>query len=278
MKKNFDILGMSCSACAAHIEKSLKKLKGIQKADINLLANSLSAEYDEDILVAGDIIAAVEKAGYHAQEAGGASVGDLQSAGRHNLVEDQLAAMKSRLWISILFLLPLMYIAMGGMLGLPVPSIFLGQENAVIFAFSQFLLTLPIVYVNRKYFITGFKLLAKGAPNMDTLIALGSAAALLYGIFAIYQMAFGQGHDQLNLVHLYMHDLYFESSGMILTLITVGKYLETASKGKTSQAIEKLIDLTPKTALRWADGLEEEIPVGEVVPGDILLIKPGAAL
>ena len=180
--------------------------------------------------------------------------------------------MKFRLIVSFAFMLPLMYIAMGHMMGLWVPSIFIGEENAVIFAFTQLLLTLPVVYVNRKYYINGFKMLFRGAPNMDTLIAVGSSAALIYGIFAIFQMAYGQGHQDMTYVHRYMHDLYFESAAMILALITLGKYLETRSKGKTSEAIEKLINLAPKTAIRINDdGSETEIPADQVRPGDLLL-------
>ena len=164
-------------------------------------------------------------------------------------------------------------------MGLPVPPIFTGTQNAVIFAFTQLLMTVPVIYVNRKYYINGYRMLFRGAPNMDTLIAVGSSAALIYGIFAIYQMAYGQGHNNEALVHQYMHDLYFESAAMILTLITLGKYLEARSKGKTSEAIKKLIDLAPKTAIRiTSDGTNEEIPAEQVQPGDLLLIRPGASI
>lgn len=212
---------------------------------------------------------------------GGADAGPGAGYGasRPKPMEKEMKNMKFRLIVSFCFMIPLMYIAMGHMMGLPVPSIFIGEENAVIFAFTQLLMTLPVIYVNRKYYINGYRMLFKGAPNMDTLIAVGSSAALIYGIFAIFQMAYGQGHGIPSLVHQYMHDLYFESAAMILTLITLGKYLETRSKGKTSDAIEKLINLAPKTAIRLrADGTVEEIPAQLVLPGDLLLIRPGAAI
>ncbi len=186
--------------------------------------------------------------------------------------------MRFRLIVSIIFTSVLMYIAMGHMIGLPIPAIFEGPENSVIFAFTQMLLTLPVMYVNRKFYISGFKSLARRAPNMDTLIATGSSAAFVYGIFVIYQLAYGLGHGDMMRVHSYMHDLYFESAAMILTLITLGKYFETRSKGKTSEAIEKLISLAPKTAIRLDGDTETEIPAENVRPGDILLIRPGASI
>ena len=164
---------------------------------------------------------------------------------------------------------------MGHMVGLPLPGFLTGIENAVSFAFTQLLLCLPIIYVNRKYYIKGFQTLAHLAPNMDSLIAIGSTASLVYGIFAIYRMRYGLGSGNMEVVHLYYHDLYFESAAMILALITVGKYLETRSKGKTSEAITKLMDLAPKTAVVERDGREQEIPVEQVVAGDVVIVRPG---
>ena len=296
MKQSFNVTGMSCSACSAHVEKSVAKLAGVHSVSVNLLAASMKVDYDESVLSADDICQAVDHAGYGAspmEDAFGAQNASGTGAGacgagcsitsgpvpRKNPMADEIKSMKFRLIVSFVFMIPLMYIAMGHMMGLPVPSIFTGEENAVIFAFTQLLLTVPVIYVNRKYYINGYKMLFKGAPNMDTLIAVGSSAALIYGIFVIYLMAYGQGHGIPEMVHAYMHDLYFESAAMILTLITLGKFLETRSKGKTSEAIEKLMDLAPKTAVRIReDGTEEEIPAQNVLPGDLLLIRPGASI
>lgn len=302
MIQNFSVTGMSCSACSAHVEKSVSKLKGVRKVSVNLLAATMKVDYDETLISVDAICQAVEHAGYGASPAGRAghgttggsassNVSGASSCGtsactlsskpisRGNPMEKEQKNMRFRLIISFAFMIPLMYIAMGHMMGLWVPSIFIGEENAVIFAFTQLLLTLPVVYVNRKYYINGYKMLFRGAPNMDTLIAVGSSAALIYGIFAIFQMAYGQGHQDMSYVHSYMHDLYFESAAMILTLITLGKYLEARSKGKTSEAIEKLINLAPKTAVRIdSDGQEQEIPADQVRPGDLLLIRPGHAI
>ena len=241
MKKvKFDIKGMTCSSCSSHVEKAVSKLDGIKNVNVNLLSNSMVVEYDEKKLNNHVIIKAVAEAGY------GANVKNLEK--KHKSTEEQnretdniIKSMKKRLIISITFLIPLMYIAMHHMLnqwiGLPIPKIisklFEGNENAITFGFTQFLLLLPIVYVNRNYFIVGFKRLFKRSPNMDSLIAIGSFAAILYGIYAIYMIGFGLGHGNSELVHKYSMDLYFESAGTILTLITIGKYLETKSKGKT---------------------------------------------
>lgn len=288
MKQTFNVTGMSCSACSSHVEKSVSKLAGVQNVSVNLLAGSMKVDYDEQVLSSGDICRAVEHAGYGAAPVSGPDSASAAKAikspaasskGLSSPMEKEKKNMQFRLIVSFCFMIPLMYIAMGNMMGLPVPSIFIGEENAVIFAFTQLLMTLPVIYVNRKYYINGYRMLFKGAPNMDTLIAVGSSAALIYGIFAIFQMAYGQGHGDIALVHQYMHDLYFESAAMILTLITLGKYLETRSKGKTSEAIEKLINLAPKTAIRLKnDGTEEEIPAEQVLPGDLLLIRPGTAI
>ncbi|MBB5262913.1 Cu+-exporting ATPase [Catenibacillus scindens] len=294
MKQTFNVTGMSCSACSSHVEKSVAKLEGVREVSVNLLAASMKVDYDESMLTADDICRAVEHAGYgaspkdipvSAQGRGsscGVGCGISSAPGAKTYVNPmagEIKNMKFRLIVSFIFMIPLMYIAMGHMMGLPVPAIFVGAENAVIFAFTQLLLTLPVVYVNRKYYINGYRMLFKGAPNMDTLIAVGSSAALVYGIFVIYQMAYGQGHGRIDLVEHYMHDLYFESAAMILTLITLGKFLETRSKGKTSEAIEKLVNLAPKTAVRIReDGSEEEIPAQNVLPGDLLLIRPGASV
>lgn len=279
MKQRFDVTGMTCSACSAHVEKSVKKLSGVYAVTVNLLQNSMQVEYNEQELSSEEIIQAVEKAGY------GASVQIPEQKAAHksdtpkkNLMDREIKSMRFRLIVSIVFLIPLMYISMGHMMGLPLPHVFHGNENALTFAFTQFLLTLPIVYVNRNYYINGFKSLGKGSPTMDSLIAIGSAAAVVYGIFAIYNIGYGLGHENLGLVAQYSMDLYFESAGTILTLITVGKYLEIRSKGRTSDAIAKLINLAPKTALVLRDNQEVELPVEEVIAGDIVVVKPGQSI
>lgn len=277
-KQIFHITGMTCSACSAHVEKSVRKLEGIRNADVNLLGNAMAAEYNETILSTDDIIKAVVDAGYGASlwEDNGAS----QKRDRllENGMEQELADMKRRLIWSTLFLFPLFYLSMGHMMGAPLPSFLSGHKNAVAFGLTQLLLTLPILYVNDKYYKVGFKTLWHHAPNMDSLIAVGSAAAVVYGIFAIYEMGYGLGHGDMDLVAKYHMDLYFESAGMILTLITLGKFLETRSKGKTSQAITRLMDLTPKTAAVLRDGVEVEVPVEEVLVGDRVAVRPGQSI
>ncbi len=209
MTENFDITGMTCSACSAHVEKSVNKLDGVKCVNVNLLRNSMQAEFDENVLTADDIINAVTEGGY------GASVKGKTEKKRDNKINDEILGMKTRLIVSIVCLIPLMYISMGHMWNFPFLSIFDGAENAVAFAFTQLILTMPIIYVNRKYFINGFKTLFHGVPNMDSLIAIGSGAAFLYGIIAIYCIGYGLGHGNHELVHSYMMNLYFESSAMI---------------------------------------------------------------
>ncbi len=280
MQEKFDVTGMTCSACSSRVEKCVRKLDGMNEVTVNLLTNSMQVEFDDEKLSTSDIISAVTQAGYGAsvkqdRTAADTSAVSIATAPLENPVEAQLKEMKHRLFISFLFLIPLMYVSMGHMAGLPLPGFLSGTENAVSFAFTQFLLALPIAYVNRKFYIKGFQTLAHGAPNMDTLIAIGSTASMVYGIFAIYRMSYGLGSGDLELVHRYHHDLYFESAVMILALITIGKYLETRSKGKTSEALTKLMDLVPKTALVERSGQQMEIPVEQVVVGDMVLVKPG---
>lgn len=272
MTENFDITGMTCSACSAHVERSVKKLDGVKNVSVNLLRNSMQAEFDESVLTSEDIINAVIASGY------GASVKGKAKEKSDNKIDGEISGMKTRLITSIVCLVPLMYISMGHMWHFPFLSIFDGAENALAFAFTQLLLTLPIIYVNRKYFINGFKTLFRGSPNMDSLIAIGSGAAFLYGIIAIYCIGYGSGHGDTELVHSYMMNLYFESAAMILTLITLGKFLETRAKGKTSQAIEKLIDLSPKTATVIRDGVETVVSADEVQIGEIVVVKAGQAI
>ena len=275
MKKSFNVTGMTCSACSAHVEKSVKKLDGIKSVNVNLLQNSMSVEYDEGILSDDNIIKAVSDSGY------GANVkGDNKGIEKinTNTAEEELKSMKFRLIVSFVFLIPLMYISMGHMIGLWVPHFLHGAKNGVAFAFTQFLLTLPIMYVNRKYFIVGFKTLFKGAPNMDSLIAIGSGAAVLYGIYTIYAMSHAIAWGNITLAEEYVMNLYFESAAMILALITLGKFLEARSKGKTSQAIAKLMDLAPKIAVVIRDNKEVEVGIESVIAGDIVVVRPGQSI
>lgn len=305
MKERYHISGMTCSACSSHVEKAANKLEGVEKASVNLLTETMEIEYDESKVQRDGIIQAVEKAGYGAEllAAGGHTQSGAPTDGEagqtaykskgadrtsvQRKAEREAHAMKWRLGISIAFLLPLMYVAMFHMyhewFGLPIPPFvhryLHGTENAMTYAMTQFILLLPILYVNRKFFSVGFKTLGHLAPNMDSLIALGASAAIGYGIFAMYRISYALGHADMAVVEQYSHDLYFESAGMILTLITVGKYLESRSRGKTSEAITKLMDLSPKTAIRLtADGREEEIPTEALRAGDVFLVKPGSLI
>ncbi len=276
--EKFQVTGMTCSACSAHVQKSVSKLNGVKECNVNLLSNSMTVSFNADQCSEQDIIAAVQSGGYDAIAADSSSKRGTSKPASEELAGQELKNMRFRLIFSIVFLIPLFYISMGHMMGAPLPGFLTGHENALAFAFTQFLLLLPIVFVNFKYFRNGFKSLFHGSPNMDSLIAIGSAAATVYGVFAIYQIGFGLGHGEMALVHRYSMDLYFESAGMILTLITLGKYLETRAKGKTSEAITKLVNLAPKTALVLRDGEELEVPSEEVIQGDILVIKPGKTL
>ena len=276
MKQKFDVTGMTCSACSAHVEKAVNKLEGVRRAEVSLMTNSMNVEYDEAALAPESIIQAVVQAGYGASLPAQAGVPARGAAKRPEAqMEAELSSMKRRLILSFLFLIPLFYISMGHMMGAPLPAFLVGHENAISFAFTQLLLTLPILYINDKYYKNGFRSLLHGGPNMDSLIAVGSIAAVIYGVFAIYQIGYGLGHGDMARVEQYHMDLYFESAGMILTLITLGKFLETRSKGKTSQAISRLMDLAPKTATVLRDGAEAEIPVEEVRVGDRVAVRPG---
>lgn len=272
LQSRFNVTGMSCAACSAHVEKAVKQLDGIQNVEVNLLTGSMTADFNENILSDDDIINAVVSAGY------GASSAQNSKSDKPQTSNDEVKQMKFRISISFVFLIILMYVSMGHMIGIPLPSFLTGAENAVSFALTQFLLTLPIVIVNKKYYISGFKSLIHKAPAMDTLIAVGSSAALIYSIFALYQIGYGLGHDNMDLVHHYMHDLYFESAAMILTLVTLGKYLESRAKKQTTEAISKLMDLRPQTATVIRDDKEVTIPIDSVVIGDIVVVRAGQSV
>ena len=272
MTEKFNVTGMTCSACSAHVEKSVKKLNGVKSVNVNLLQNNMHVDFDETAVSVDDIINAVVSGGY------GASVAGKKQEKKDNKIDNEISNMKFRLIVSLVCLVPLMYISMGHMWGWPFLNVFHGAENGITFALTQMLLTLPIMYVNRKYYITGFKTLFHGAPNMDSLIAIGSGAAFVYGIIAIYCIGYGLGHGNKEFAHSYMMNLYFESAAMILALITLGKFLESRAKGKTSQAIEKLIDLSPKTAVVIRDGKEVTVGVDDVQIGEIVVVKAGQSV
>ena len=294
MKERFDVTGMTCSACSSHVEKSVGKLTGVENVSVNLLTNSMQVEFDENKLDTAGIIKAVEDAGYGAAVKDGHAKSGTKTSGQSDsqensglsAVEQNVKNMKKRLIVSLIFWIPLMYVSMGHMiyqwLNIPMPpftmNFLYGNENAITYAFTQFLLLLPILIANQKYFKNGFKTLWHRSPNMDSLIAIGAGAAILYGIFAIYRIGYAMGHGDMMVVHQYAHDLYFESAGTILTLITIGKYLETKSKGKTSEAITKLLNLAPKTVTVVRDGVEQVIDATDVEKGEIFLVKPGESV
>lgn len=278
MKTEFyDITGMSCSACSARIERTLNKLDGTHEVAVNLLKNSMKITYDEQLLNTNAIVQAVEKTGY------GAFPKVNETKEKNEIVipkkgDSELKEMRKRLVISMIFAVPLFYISMGHMFNWPLPDFLMGMENAVSFAFIQFLLLIPVVFVNIKYYKTGFKTLFQGSPNMDSLIALGSGAAIVYGIYAIFKIGYGFGHNDMMMVHHFAMDLYFESAAMILALITLGKYFEARAKGRTSDAIKKLMDLSPKTARVIRNGIEQEVSIDDVVIDDEIIVKTGESI
>ena len=283
--EKFQVTGMTCAACQANVTKCVAKLPGVEQVDVSLLANAMTVTYDDGALTEEAIVTAVEDIGYGAEPSRPAGTGKAGEQGfrgewkkRQAAAEQERKSMKRRLVASIILLIPLMYVAMGAMLGLPVPGFLTGEENALISAMTQLLIATPILLLNRKFYTVGLRALWKRMPNMDSLVAVGSGASLLYGIFAMYRMAWGFGHGDMALVHQYSHDLYFESSAMIVTLVTVGKYLESRSKAKTSSALDKLVDLAPKTAVVLKNGVEETIPAEQVKAGDIVVIRPGESI
>ena len=274
MKDKFDITGMTCSACSAHVYKAVSKLDGVKDVNVNLLSNNMVVEYDDNIKPS-DIITAVVDAGYGAQVAS-QNKSDNKKVNKEQINESDL--MYERLKYSFIFFIPVLYLSMGPMMHLPNIPILQGYENSLNYAFTLFLLTIPIVFINRAFFIKGYKALIHKAPNMDTLVALGAFSAMIYGIFAIYRIGYGLAVSNHELVMKYSHSLYFESAATILTLITLGKYLEAKSKKKTSKALEKLMDLTPKTAIIEREGKEYTVLVDEVKAGDIVIVKPGGSI
>lgn len=273
MELKFDITGMTCAACSARVEKVTNAVAGVKRAEVNLLAGTMQVQMENEDCVS-QIISAVHNAGY------GASVCGLKSKKKVDQAPEEhvLKKMKVRIIGSAAFLLVLMYFTMGHMLHLPMPAWYMGRENAIVAALLQFFLTLPPVYLNRSYYEKGLKALWHKAPNMDSLIAVGSGASVTYGIFALFAMGYAMGHGDWDTVELYRQNLYFESAAMILTLITVGKFLETRAKGKTGDAIRQLMDLSPKTAIVRRDGKEMKVGVEEVKLGDIVIVRSGGSI
>lgn len=263
MRHKFNVEGMTCSACQAHVQKAVSKLNGVINANVNLLTNSMEVDFDENVCSINDIEQAVLNAGYKAYI--------YQKTSKNKKKDIDLI----KLIISFFFLLLLMYVSMGYMINLPLPSFLEGVENSVYFALTQLLLAVPVIIIYRRFYISGFKKLIKRAPNMDTLIALGSSASLFYGIFSIIMMSVGLHNNNLSLVESYRHNLYFESSAMILTLVSLGKYFEGLSKKKTTNAITKLMDLSPKVAEVEKGNQSIIIPASEVKVGDIVIVKKG---
>ena len=273
MNIKFQVTGMTCAACSARVEKVTNQVSGVRKAEVNLLAGTMMVEAENDQVVS-EIIHAVTEAGY-----GAAVPGDKKAKKEEkNPADDALREMKKRIIGSSVCLVVLMYFTMGHMIGLPEPDWYTGTENALVAALLQFFLTIPPVYLNRVYYSRGLKALWHRSPNMDSLIAVGSLASLLYGVVALFRMAYAMGHGDWDTVHMYRHNLYFESAAMILTLITLGKYLETRAKGKTGDAIRQLMDLSPKTAMVRRDGGELEIPVEDVRVGDTIIVRSGGSI
>ncbi|MCD8189018.1 MAG: heavy metal translocating P-type ATPase, partial [Clostridiales bacterium] len=279
MKTKFDVTGMSCAACQAHVQKAVEALDGAEQVNVNLLSGSMTVELDTSKLTAAQVCQAVAQAGYGASPVGQKSRPQDDTARKKEAQEKEQRWMKTRLTVSIIFLIPLFYLCMGHMFGAPLPSFLTGVENSMVYCLAQLLLVLPILYVNDKYFKNGFTTLAHRAPNMDALIAVGATASLVYSLYAIFVVGWALGHGDMELAEEYhMNHLYLESVGMILTLVTVGKFLETRSKGQTGAAIEKLMDLAPKTASVLRDGVEVTLPVEEVQVGDLVVVRPGQAV
>ncbi|MCF8020168.1 MAG: heavy metal translocating P-type ATPase [Vallitaleaceae bacterium] len=274
--KKFDINGMTCTACALTIEKQLGKMEGVQSVAVNYATEQMQVTYDDKQLDIKAIQDAVVKVGYEAIDASKEEHQEDKDAS--SKAEKHLKYMERRLIISLIFTVPVFYLAMGPMVGLAVPSFLAGDMNILTMAFTQMLLTIPVMLVGEEFYRVGFKTLIKRAPNMDSLIAVGTSAGFIYGIFAIYRIIYGYGHGDMDLVHHYAHELYFESVAVIIALITLGKYLESRAKSKTSAAIKELMALTPDEAIVLVDGIEKTVPTTQVKVDDLLVIRPGSKI
>ncbi len=273
--EKYDVTGMTCASCVAHVEKSVRKLEGVESVEVNLLTNSMIVNFNELQLNSTFIEKSVESAGYEAHLHLAKPVSTSENDTTIDYVQNEQDELRRHFWVSLGFLIPLLYISMGHMLGLPYPHVFHTVEYSFLYTFIQFWLLMPIVYYNRKYFIVGYKTLFKLAPNMDSLVAIGASAAIVYGLFAMFRISYGLKMGYFEMVIRYANDLYFESAATILTLVTLGKYLEAKSKRRTSDAITRLMDLAPKTAIVVRHKVEMEIPVEEVTVNDLVAVRPG---
>lgn len=271
-KERYSVTGMTCSACSAHVQKAVAAVNGVQSVQVNLLQNNMTVEFDEAAVTPDAIFSAVKKAGYGAMplQMDSKPAADTPIASHH--------AERNRLIWSIVFLIPLFYIGMGHMIGFPLPFFLKGHSSIMLIALIELILVIPILFLNRKYFIKGTTTLLHRAPTMDTLIALGSAASFCYSLYATFAIAYDMGQMDMDAAHSHMNQLYYESAGMILTLISLGKFLEARSKAKTTDAISSLVKLTPQTALVRRNGIEQEIPTASIQVGDTILVKTGAAI
>ena len=273
MDYKFIVTGMTCAACSARVEKVVGNVAGVESVEVNLLAGTMHVQATDESCV-DYIISAVKNAGYGATVQGAHSVKENKT----DEIEENLKKMKTRIIWSAVFLVILMYFTMGHMIGLPMPAWYMGKENALVATLLQFFLTIPPVLLNRSYFSRGFKSLIHRAPNMDSLIAVGSGASLVYGVFVLFTMAYAMGHGNWSAVDHYRHNLYFESAAMILTLITIGKFLETRAKGRTSDAIRQLMDLSPKTAVVRRNDVEITVPIEDVRLGELVIVRSGGSI
>ena len=298
MKISFNVQGMTCAACSARVEKATSAVPGVASVAVNLLKNSMEVQLAADAdaaEVTAAIEAAVKKAGYGASPKGqaGASSGPgaavasgsgvaaalgVAADNPNATAEAEQKSMLHRLIASLVFTVPLFYISMGDMFGWPLPDVLTGMENMMVYGLTLFVLLVPVIFINFKFFRVGFRALANRAPNMDSLIALGSGAATIYGVYALFNMAFFMGHSDMAAAHHFAMNLYFESAAMILTLITLGKYLEARAKGKTTSSLSKLMDLSPKMATRMEDGAEVQVPAASVCVGDVLVVRTGESV
>ncbi|KNZ41037.1 heavy metal translocating P-type ATPase [Acetobacterium bakii] len=276
MKKvQFKISGMTCTACAAAIERKVNQIDGVASAVINFSTENLVVTFQKELVSSEIIVKAIESLGYGAAPIDESPAPNKPRSKGQPEYQKQILEIRNRLIISLIFTIPLFYLAMGTMIGLPVPSFLAGPQNLLINALTQLFLTLPVIYLCRHFYYNGFKALAKRIPNMDSLVAVGTSASLIYGVVVLFILAYGFSYDNMDLIHHYSHELYFESAAVILVLITLGKYFETKAKGKTSQAIEKLIALAPESARVIRDNQEVEIPIEDVQLDDRVIIRPG---
>ena len=297
-RETFEVGGMTCASCQAHVERAVRKLDGVQDVAVNLLAGSMAVTYDDRALASDDICRAVDRAGYSAAPTAtapapasaantdaavsptGARPARARPASPTKKLEAAAASMRSRLAVSIIFLIPLFYLGMGHMFGWPLPAFFAGHRNVLNLALTELLLLAPILYINDSYFIGGFKSLLRGAPTMDALIAIGATASVAWSVYSVYRIAGALAAGDAMAAHaIAMDNLYLESAGTILTLVTVGKYLETRSKSKTGGAIERLLDLAPARAtVVDEDGRETTVDASTLQPGQTVRVKPGESV